>query len=224
MKSEELSLAADVEKIQRMTVVPVILELICKVTGMGFAAVARVTPQQWLACQVRDEIKFGLLPGGELKVDTTICHEIRQSGEGVIIDNVDEDQFYCNHHTPLMYGFKSYISIPIKKDDGVFWGTLCAIDPRPALLNTPEIVGLFKTFAELISILVNKEELSKTQSTSPIEQGLANELNIQLRALIANASDVVVTVAAKRNSTLMETVNAATENARAMMATLRTIS
>ena len=221
MKSEELGLAADVEKIQRMAVVPVILELICKVTGMGFAAVARVTPQQWMACQVRDEIKFGLLPGGELKVDTTICHEIRQSGEGVMINNVDEDQFYCNHHTPLMYGFKSYISIPIKNNSGVFWGTLCAIDPRPALLNTSEIVGLFKTFAELISILIKTEE-SLMYGISPIEKDVTYKLNTQLKALIADVPDATVTIAGKRNSGLMETVNAATENARTLIVSLQT--
>jgi hypothetical protein len=28
------------------------------------------------SCSVLDEIDFGLKPGGELKVDTTICHEI----------------------------------------------------------------------------------------------------------------------------------------------------
>ena len=55
---------------------------------MGFAAVARVTEDRWIACSVRDEISFGLQPGGELKVETTICHEIRQSREPVIINLV----------------------------------------------------------------------------------------------------------------------------------------
>jgi hypothetical protein len=40
---------------------------------------------------VKDDIQFGLKPGGELKVETTICHEIRQSGTPVIIDHVAQD-------------------------------------------------------------------------------------------------------------------------------------
>jgi hypothetical protein len=36
---------------------------------MRFAAVARVTEQRWIACTVRDDIAFGLKPGGEPKVN-----------------------------------------------------------------------------------------------------------------------------------------------------------
>ena len=50
-----------------------------------------------------------------------------------------------------MYGFQSYISMPIIRKDGSFFGTLCAIDPNPARLKTPEIIGMFKLFAELIA-------------------------------------------------------------------------
>src|SRR5689334_4692660 len=112
--------------------VPTILDVVCRTTGMGFAAVARVTEGRWIACSVRDEIQFGLEPGGELKVETTICHEIRESRKPVIINNVSEDKIYCSHHTPAMYGFQSYISMPIILKNGQFFGTLCAIDPRPA--------------------------------------------------------------------------------------------
>jgi len=49
---------------------------------------------------VRDGIAFGLTAGGELKLETTICHEIRQSGQAVVIDSVADDIAYCGHHTP----------------------------------------------------------------------------------------------------------------------------
>ena len=100
--------AADLAAIDRIQAVPTILEVVCRTTGMGFAAVARVTEDRWIACAVRDDIQFGLGPGGELKLETTICHEIRQAGTEVVIDHVAEDQTYCRHHTPAMYGFQSY--------------------------------------------------------------------------------------------------------------------
>lgn len=31
----------------------------------------------------------------------------------MVIDNVAEDPRYCNHRTPRIYGFQSYISVPI---------------------------------------------------------------------------------------------------------------
>src|SRR3712207_3917381 len=97
----------DVAAIARIHAVPMILEVVCRTTGMGFAAVARVTEDRWIACAVRDEIAFGLQPGGELKVATTICAEIRNSGEAVIIGHVAEDEAFCRHPTPTMYGFQS---------------------------------------------------------------------------------------------------------------------
>src|ERR1700687_5509920 len=145
-------LSADIAAVQGIAAVPRLLEVVCRSTGMGFAAVARVTEQRWVCCAVRDEIEFGLLPGGELEVETTLCHEIRQSHEAVVINNVAEDAAYCGHHTPAKYGFQSYISMPIVLADGTFFGTLCALDPRPARLDTPETIGMFKLFAELIAI------------------------------------------------------------------------
>lgn len=149
---------SDIETISRIAAVSTILEVICRTTGMGFAAVARVTDDRWVACSVRDEIGFGLIPGGELKVDSTICHEIRQSGALVVIDHVAEDKQYCQHHTPAQYGFQSYISMPIILSDGRFFGTLCAIDPKPANLNNPETIGMFKLFSELITFHINAVE------------------------------------------------------------------
>ncbi|GJD52802.1 Sensor histidine kinase RcsC [Methylobacterium crusticola] len=149
------AIAADILAVSSIAAVPTILEVVCRTTGMGFAAVARVTEDRWVACQVRDDIAFGLQPGGELRVETTLCREIRRSGTAVVIDNVSEDAVYCGHPTPALYGFASYISMPIVLPDGTFFGTLCAIDPRPARLNTPETVGMFKLFADLIAFHLN---------------------------------------------------------------------
>ena len=154
----EDSLGKDVAAIARIDVVPAILEVICRSTGMGFAAVARVTEDRWIACAVRDDIGFGLTPGGELVVATTICDEIRDSGQRVVIDDVSVDARYCDHPTPAKYGLQSYISVPLRRVDGRFFGTLCAIDPKPARLDTPEIVGMFELFANLISLHLDAQE------------------------------------------------------------------
>src|SRR5580698_7095351 len=104
---------ADIAAVNRIEAVPTILEVVCRITGMRFAAVARVTEDRWIACSVRDEIAFGLVPGGELKVETTICDEIRNNRQAVVIDHVADNPVFSSHHTPAMYGFQSYISMPI---------------------------------------------------------------------------------------------------------------
>jgi signal transduction histidine kinase len=149
---------ADVRAVQGNEAVARILDVVCSVTGMGFAAVARVTPDRWVALAVRDSIRFGLKPGGELRVDTTICNEIRHTRAPVVIEHVAEDDNYRGHPTPKMYGFQSYISVPIILGGGQFYGTLCAIDPEPRKLNTPQIVGMFTLFAELIARQLDSDE------------------------------------------------------------------
>ncbi len=155
----------DIDAIQAIAAVPTILQVVCRATGMGFAAIARVTPQRWVCLAVHDEIGFGLKPGGELSVATTLCHEIRQSREAVAIDHVAEDALYRDHPTPAMYGFQSYMSMPIFLRDGSFYGTLCAIDPKPAKLNDPAVTGMFRMFADLIAYHIEAQKhLAKAQA------------------------------------------------------------
>jgi signal transduction histidine kinase len=180
------NILADIDAINRISVVPTILEVICRTTGMGFAAVARVTEDRWVACSVRDEINFGLKSGGELKLETTICNEIRQSGQGVVIDHVAIDECFANHHTPAMYGFQSYISIPIKLKNGRFFGTLCAIDPKPAILRDSAIVSMFNLYVDLIAFhLEALDELAKSEADLREERQMA-ELREQFIAILGH--------------------------------------
>src|SRR5687768_13233753 len=156
--------AGDLEAIRRIGAVDKILHMVCHTTGLGFSAVARVTETRWVACAVRDLIAFGLQPGGELEIATTICNEIRDSGQLVVIDDATTDPTFCNHPTPRHYGFRSYISVPINLPDGRFFGTLCAIDPKPARVNTPEVINTVTLFAELIAMhLAAQERMAAAQ-------------------------------------------------------------
>jgi len=141
----------DIINIGNISIIPNLLNVICQTTGMGFAAVARVTDERWITCSVQDNVLFGLKPGDELQIKTTICDEIRQNPKPVIIDNVSEDKEYHDHHTPAMYKLQSYISVPIMRQDGSFFGTLCAIDPKPNSLKEFKVREMFNLFAELIS-------------------------------------------------------------------------
>lgn len=177
---------ADIDLIGGIAAVPTILDVVCNTTGMGFAAVARVTDGRWIACGVRDTIRFGLQPGGELKAETTICHEIRQHGQPVVIDHVATDPMFCRHHTPDRYGFQSYISVPIVLPDGRFFGTLCAIDPEPRILNTPAVTGMFKLFAEMIAFHIEAHERMAASAADLLEEREASELREQFIAVLGH--------------------------------------
>src|ERR1700733_6194580 len=175
-----------VAKVARIAAVPTILEVVSHTTGMRFAAVAHVTRERWIACSVLDRINFGLAPGGELKLETTICNEIRQSREPVVIDHVAEDVSFCDHPTPAMYGFQSYISMPIILGDGSFFGTLCAIDPSPARVNNPSTIGMFRLFAELIAHHLDADSQLNTTQVALSEERSAAGLREQFMAVLGH--------------------------------------
>lgn len=149
LKSECVALAED-ERLRA------ILREICDSTGMGFSAVARVTETRWIACLVEDRIAFGLDPGDELKIHETICDEIRDSGEAVVIDDASDDIKWSRHPVPVIYGFKSYCSFPVYLEDGSFFGTLCAIDPAPRRVEDEAMVAMFGAFARKVGAIVSE--------------------------------------------------------------------
>lgn len=162
----ELHFQEDIENVSNIEGITNILEVVCRVTGMGFAAIARVTEDRWITCLSNDNLKFGLRPGDELKVESTICYEIEKSHQSVLISNVAENVNFCNHHTPLQYGFQSYISVPIVLKNNQFFGTLCALDPSPADLDRPEVLMMFELYANMIAVHLNSiNEVRTTQNS-----------------------------------------------------------
>ncbi|MCU1759921.1 GAF domain-containing sensor histidine kinase [Pseudomonas sp. 14P_8.1_Bac3] len=178
--------AADIATIGRISAVPAILQVIREMTGLRFTAVARVTEDSWTACAVLDQLDFGLKVGGELDVVTTLCHEIRSAHVSVVIDKASEDPLYSNHHTPRLYKFESYISVPVFRTDGSFFGTICALDPNPAHLKASAIQSTMESFARLLSLQIEAEEsLQQTEAALQQERQTA-ELREQFIAVLGH--------------------------------------
>ncbi|MDR7054197.1 signal transduction histidine kinase [Pseudomonas koreensis] len=210
--------SSDLEAIGSIDAVPVILSMVKHMTGMRFAAVARVTESKWIACAVDDSIDFGLLPGGELVLESTICHEIRQHHQPVIFGHASQHPLFSKHHTPKTYGLESYISIPIIKANGEFFGTLCAIDSVPANLDEPAIEKTLTLFAQLIAMSLDTQShlhATKTALADAHELGrlreqfiavLGHDLRTPLSAIRMSADLLESKVEDKRSRTLLSAI------------------
>lgn len=130
-----------------------LLTRVCDLTGMGFAALAFVSERRWVACQVEDRVAFGLKPGDELEIKQTICHEIRDCGRAIAVDDVGSDPDWWNHPVPILYGFRSYVSLPLKVGDK-FFGTLCALDDAPRERSLQLILDELEAVAEQLASIV----------------------------------------------------------------------
>lgn len=150
--------------VDTIDVVPHILDVICDVTGMRYAAVARVTSERWMACAVLDRLEFGLGPGDELKIEETLCRDVLRDDELVVFDDCVAHPVYEGHNVPVLHGFRSYISAPIRTARRGVFGTLCALDPDPHPVSAPATVKMIELFAELIaSHLDTHDRLEETE-------------------------------------------------------------
>lgn len=179
-------IARDVLAVSRIQAVPTLLDVLCSITGMRFAAVARVTDGTWTACAVKDEINFGLKPGGQLALETTLCTEVKQRGTAIVIEHASEDPTYRHHHTPRHYHIESYVSVPIVLSDGRYFGNLCAIDPSPAQVSEAKIIGMFTSFARLIALQLDSEHTYQQGQIALRSERAANELRDQFIAILGH--------------------------------------
>jgi len=179
-------IARDVSAVNKIEAVPTLLEVLCDITGMRFAAVARVTESTWTACVVKDDVNFGLKPGDQLDLESTLCIESKRSNEPIVIEHASVDPRYCSHHTPRIYKIESYVSVPIVLANGRYFGSLCAIDPAPAKVADPRIVGMFTKFAALIAMQLEGEMARQQDKTALRHAQAANELREQFIAILGH--------------------------------------
>lgn len=177
---------ADIDRIAGIAAVPKILDVAARTTGMGWACVARVTESRWINCMTCDQLGWNMRPGDELDISTTVCDMLRRTRQSVAVDHVAQDAFWGCHPIPAQYGFQSYISVPIIRADGSFFGTLCALDPAPRKVDTPEIRGMFALFAELIAHHIDAGERAERSEAELENERRDAELREQFIAVLGH--------------------------------------
>ncbi|QHI97676.1 sensor histidine kinase [Xylophilus rhododendri] len=186
LTDDPAEIARDVAAVGRIGAVPTLLKIICQNTGMRFAAVARVTAGTWTACAVQDDIAFGLKPGGQLEVNSTLCVEARAAGTPIAFDHASTDPLFATHHTPRIYNIESYVSVPIVLPDGTYFGNLCAIDPAPNEVSKAQTLSMFTLFAEVIAMQLQLEDSHQASQAALATERSTAQLREQFIAVLGH--------------------------------------
>jgi signal transduction histidine kinase len=179
-------IARDIAAIQRMDVLPTLLDVLCDLTGMGFAAVARVTEGTWTACAVKDNISLGIGVGGQLPIETTLCLEAKHLNGPIVSNDLTVDPRYATHPTPKTYHIKGYISVPIVLNNGRYFGSLCAVDSAPADIDNEKVMSIFKRFASVIAVALHNQESQARDLESLATERARSELREQFIAILGH--------------------------------------
>ncbi len=185
-EAETPLIAADLALVNRISAVPVILRALCDMTGLGFGAVARVTETSWTACAVLDRAGLGVQVGDQLDVVTTLCHDVLTTRSPIVIEKASEDAVYREHPAPKLYGFESYVAVPIIRRNGKFFGAICARDRKPAVLPEAKVLPTLQLFAELIAAQIEVEERLAMSQSALVDANAVGVLRDQFIAVLGH--------------------------------------
>jgi signal transduction histidine kinase len=180
------AIARDLHAVGQIEALPTLLAVLCETTGMGFAAVARVTDHTWTACAVRDDVNFGIEVGGQLAIESMLRIESKRGLTPIVIDHASQDPRYNDNHTPQVLKIESYVSVPIVLATGRYFGNLCAIDPAPAQVSDPKTISMFKRFAALIAMQLDNEITRESEQNALRDERAASELREQFIAILGH--------------------------------------
>jgi hypothetical protein len=121
----------EIERMERVPGITPILESVMALTGLRFAAVARVTDSRWTALVVVDHARFGLAPGQDMILEKTLCNEVRQMRQVVAFSHASADPRYASH--PLPPSMDSKATSPCRST----WQMACCSARCARLIRSP---------------------------------------------------------------------------------------
>jgi signal transduction histidine kinase len=176
-------IASHIAAIGRVDAVPTLLKVLCEMTGLRFAAVARVEGSTWTACGVRDDLSLGIQPGDELSFMASLGFDSRAARHPIIFEQAGADPIPRGHSFRFI---KSFISVPIIVGNERYFGMLCALDSNPITLREPRIVSMFKAFAALIASELEQHSFREREQSALLDERATNELREQFIAILGH--------------------------------------
>ena len=121
---------AAVDAVETAHALQELLGVLCEITGIGFAVVARRARETWTAVAVHDTLGHGTRSGQALDAGAVFCRDRRPVRREV--------------------GSEIFISVPVTLATGDYAGNLCALDTRPNALPEARLRLIFNCFARLV--------------------------------------------------------------------------
>lgn len=133
-----------------------VLELLQNQFGFDLWMMTRTLEDEWVVLQAQDK-SYQVQEGQVFRWQDSFCSRMVQ-GEGPNIAP-DSDLISAYAQAPIgqQVDIKSYIGLPVYRQDGELFGTLCAIDPNIQPETIREAQPTIELMAKLLGALISKE-------------------------------------------------------------------
>lgn len=129
-----------------------LLALVQKTSGFGLVMLTRVVGEDWRVLEVTDN-PYGVVAGDTFKWQDSICARMDARNEATpwSLPVVDDDPDANRAPVRNVAEIASYAGVPLRTDDGVLLGTLCAIDPSgDATREVNDLLLFAQRFASIV--------------------------------------------------------------------------
>ena len=161
-------------------------------TGLPFWIVSRVQSEQFIILQADAKLADGtevVKAGDVFPWSSTICHRMVDGLGPIIAPDLSKIHAYASSAIAMTHGIQAYIGVPLLKEDGAIFGTLCGISPVPMPDRIQEEKAIIESMARLLSTVLSQElaaqefareaERSKAEAMRDAPTGLYNRRAMQ---------------------------------------------
>lgn len=124
--------------------------------GFGLWMTTRTSEPHWIVLNTEDH-SYGVEPGSVFNWADSFCSRMVIGNGPHIAPNSVEVPAYASAKIGTQVPIGAYIGVPIHTCDGSLFGTLCAIDPAPQLVDVESELPKLQLFARLLGTIASHE-------------------------------------------------------------------
>lgn len=149
--------------------------------GLDLWMVTRTEGEDWIVLAV-EESCYGTQPGSVFRWSDSFCSRMVQGCGPRVAPRAQEVEAYATAPIASQLKIGAYVGVPIMRQDGSLFGTLCAVDPQPQSDSIREGQETIELLADLLSSLLHAE-LSAADSLRRAERAEAEAASDGLTTL-----------------------------------------
>ena len=130
-----------------------VLELLSARYGFGLWMVTRVEGGDWIVLHAKDT-SYGLEEHRVMRWEDSYCYRMVTDDAPRYAPDARRVEAYANAPINQQLGIGAYLGMPLTREDGSLFGTLCAIDPAEHPGMAPGELAVVEMFAQLLSTLL----------------------------------------------------------------------
>lgn len=124
--------------------------------GLDMWMVTRTEGNDWIVLAV-EESHYGTRPGAVFRWSDSFCSRMVSGMGPRIAPDARQVEAYATAPIAAQIRIGAYVGVPIWRQDGSLFGTLCAIDPEPQSEHIKEGQPVIELLADLLSSLLHAE-------------------------------------------------------------------